>query len=281
MIRKIIYIIVVAVIFVSACIVGKSVKGKHEFKLNEKKVAFRLEMTEDEVNYGLGSILDYLVCDYERKGFEVLEPSYLGDLYPQRLNDAKTNIFVRGNSISLDKRYIDEAHNIYFVDRFTEGYFEELNNFDEYISTNKNLCSGAKSKGVEVSYLEVDNCGKRPDFSKVKNKDKIIYIYEGNSSGMGYRLLKNIGAEIYSSVNFYKMGRKNREKVFRQAKVVIYDCLKDIDLYGGSYLFAANDIKSYGLNLITSAGCGDVWDNQEAHVFFSYEDLLYELKKFK
>ena len=115
--------------------------------LDEKKVALRVEMRKEELNFNQYSMLKFLEEKYESNGYKVYEPAYYGDLYPLRLRDAGVNIFIRGKFISLDKRYIDEAYNIYLVDSYVDGKIVEFRNFDEYWATRKELVESANSLG--------------------------------------------------------------------------------------------------------------------------------------
>lgn len=276
MVKKIVLCIVVLMMSGVSFWGGKYFKETRQFRVDDKKVAFRIERRKNEINYSFGTILEYLECKFEKDGFDVEEPSFFGDLYPERLNDAGVNIFIRGKKVSFDKRYVDEAFNVYLVDDFSNGNFEELRNFDEYVSTNPWLVKGAKRRGVEVKYLEGKSCGKRPKF-KNEGKD-IVYIYEGNNANIADRLYRDLGAKSYSSMKFYEMGKKKREEVFRDARVVVYDCMEDINPYGGSYWFAVEDILSYGRKAIFNRKCGDFLANKDVKTFSNYDELVYAIR---
>jgi len=276
MLKKIVLCIVVLMMSGVSFLGGKYLKETRQFRVDDKKVAIRVEKRKNEINYSLGMILEFLECKLEKNGFKVYEPSFLGDLYPERLNDAGVNIFVRGKSVSLDKRYVDEAHNIYLVDEFNRGNFEELRNFDEYISTNPWLIKGAEHKGLKVQFLEYEPCGKKPKF-KNKGKD-IVYIYEGNNANIADRLYRDLGAKSYTSMKFYEMGKKKREEVFRDARVVVYDCLEEVDIYGGSYWYALEDILSYGRKAVFNRNCGNILTDKDVNSFSNYDELVFAIK---
>ena len=201
-------------------VIGYHVAIKNGRVMDEKKVAFRVELSKDDIDYDLSAMLSYLKCKYEKDGFKVDEFSYVGDLYPKRLNNAGINVFVRGYSILLDKRINKDAYNIYLVSRFIGGHLEEFRNFDEYMTIQKGLADAGKANGVDMTYLEQGACNNKVlDRSSAKD---IVYIFEKDDEAIRSALASFVNVKAYNTFDFAKLSKSDKENVFKNAKMVIY-----------------------------------------------------------
>ena len=227
---------------------GKYICENLEFRYDNNKVAIRVELPLKDVDYDLQASLNILKCKFEKEGKKVYF-SYAGDMYPKELNDAKINVFVRGYAPGLDKRIADNTHNIYFVHRFEQGYVEEFRNFDEYMSTNKDLVSASNRFGINMSYLEPEICKKDVDFSEEGNG--ILYIYEDYNMDVIYSIKRIGNVKVYDVISYNNLSEKEKLEELRNAKVVVFDAKFDIASASGGVAYAVYDILSYGKNVIT------------------------------
>lgn len=258
---------------------GEYVAKKSGRAFDEKGVAFRVGMRERYVDYDLSSLLKYMQCKYEEEGYDFRGISYSGDLYPQRLNNAGVNVFVRGYQISLDKRYVEKAHNVYFVHKFTGGHIEEFRNFDEYVSTQKDLVNAAKYSGIDVKYFETGAC-KREKLAWNKNARDVVYIYEQNHGVVENLGLQNIYVKKFSSLEFEKLSEEKKAEVLYGAKVVIYDC-DEYSLSIDEYMpFAVFNLLSYGRPVITNWRKRVKKDIDGLDMFINFEDLVRKLRQY-
>lgn len=231
-------------------VIGYFVAIKNGRVMDEKKVAFRVELAQNDIDYDLSAMLSYLKCKYEKNGFKVDEFSYLGDLYPKRLNNAGINVFVRGYSILFDKRINKKAHNIYLVSRFIGGHLEEFRNFDEYMTIQKSLANAGKAKGVDMTYLEQGACNNK--VLDRRNAKDIVYIFEKNEEAIRTALTSFANVKAYNTFDFAKLSKTEKENVFKNAKMVVYGVNQEL-ISDGDYLgFAIYDILSYGVPVITN-----------------------------
>lgn len=242
-------------VFVGVCVAllgffgGKYAKERIGSKYDEDKVAIRVELVLNDIDYDLQAALDMLKCKYEKEGKDVYF-SYAGDLYPSRLDDAKINVFARGYAPGLDKRIANDTHNVYFVHRFVQGYVEEFRNFDQYIATNKDFVSAGNSIGLEMDYLEPIAC----EHEKLDNKNasKVLYIYEDYNKDVLASIKKIGGVKVYDSISYNKLSKDEKIKELLEAKVVVFDGRHNDYVRGNKVAYAVYDILSYGKNVITN-----------------------------
>lgn len=248
--------------------------------IDEKVVAFRVEEPKEFVDYDMGSLLEYLKCKYEKDGYKVKEFAYLGDLYPDRLNNAGVNVFARGQQISYDKRYIDEAYNVYLVHRFVGGHLEEFRNFDGYMSSQIDLVAAAREKDLNMEHLEAGAC-EREKLPFNKEAKDVIYIYEAVRPGIiehfGY---KGIEVKSFSSMKFNNLSLEEKEKILTDAKVVIYDC-DMVSLSIAKYLpFAVHNLLSFGRPVLTNWRRDIKRDLKGLEFFINFDDLANKINKY-
>ena len=245
--------------------------------LDNKKVAFRVELKKEDVDYDMKAMLSYLKCRYEKDGFKVADFAYAGDLYPKRLDNAGINVFVRGLAISLDKRINEDAYNIYLTSKFVGGHIEEFRNFDEYMTVQKGLMEAGKSAGLEMTYLEQGVCDiKKIDRNKATN---IVYIFERNSAELSGVVSNFSNLEKYNAIEFAKLSEEEKEEVFKRAKVVIYIVENDFIMDGHYLGFAIYDVLSYGVPVITNRQ-SSVYGVDGLYYFYNKEDLKNLVDRF-
>lgn len=228
---------------------GKYAKEYMVDGYDENKVAIRVELPLEDIDYDLQASLDMLKCKYEKEGKDVYF-SYAGDLYPSKLNDAKINVFARGYAPGLDKRIAKGTHNVYFVHRFVQGYMEEFRNFDQYIATSKDFVMAGNSIGIKIDYLEPVAC----EHEKLDNRNanKILYIYEDVNRGVIADIKKIGGVRAYDSISFNSLSKDEKIKELLEAKVVVFDGRYNDYVRGNKVAYAVYDILSYGKDVITN-----------------------------
>ncbi len=267
--------VLVLVTFLSYAL-GDFMAIKNGRKIDNKKVVFRIEYLQEDVDFSLKAMLKQLRRKYEKEGYKVYY-SYFGNLYPKELNNAGINYFVRSYFVSFDKRIFEKAHNVYLVPYIYKMYREEFRNFDEYMSPQKKFSDAGDAFGIDITYLakeEFDN--KKLDR---KNANGVVYIYE-KWRGDILDYMKTInGAKIYSSVEFAKLNDKELEDVLTWAKVVVFDSNRDVIVDDDYVPFGVYDILGYGLEVILDKG--KATQNIKGLSYFeTKEDLMHKLQIF-
>ncbi len=248
-VRAFLFICLVLFIIILGYYGGKKYKEKLGFRYDDNKVAIRVEVPKDDIDYDLQASLNILKCKYEREGKKVYF-SYAGDMYPKELNNAKTNVFVRGYAPGVDKRVARGAHNVYFVHRFEQGYMEEFRNFDEYIATNVSFVEASNMFGISMSYLEPITCIKEKVLSKDSNG--ILYIYENYNKDFIFSIKKIGNVRIFDSNSYNSLNDEEKLKELQKAKVVVFDKIKDKKADATGVAYAVYELLGYGKDVITN-----------------------------
>lgn len=215
-------------------------------------VVFRVGQRQNEIDYDMHAALVFLAYRLEQAGLKVVGMSYSGDLYPEKFNQAKTNIFVRGYRPFYDTRMGDNAKNIFYVHRTPSFYREEMRNFDAYLTSQKSMFENTRNE-LPIRFFDggaVPHERLEPDY-----RFDVLYIYEYYNSSFAGFLSSRYTIKQYSGIEFMLLGKAKREEALAQAKVVIYDSLSpqsDIADSDKHYVpYAVYDIISYGRPVMT------------------------------
>ncbi len=242
-------------------------------KIDDKKVVFRVEYREEDVDFSLKSMFKQMQRKYEKDGFEV-KYSYFGNLYPKELDNAGVNIFVRSYMINYDKRVFEKAHNIYLVPYIYILYKEEFRNFDAYMSPQKLFTEASIKNGIDMTYIKKEEFNNKK-LNRRHAKD-IVYVYEQRRDDILEYMQNVVGAKIYTSTELAKLSDGELENVLSMARVVVFDSNRDI-VYDDDYVpFGVYNILGYGVNVILDKGKVSP-EIKGLSYFASKEDLMHKL----
>lgn len=246
---------------------------KNGRKIDDKKVVFRVEYREDDVDFSLKSMFKQMQRKYEKDGFEV-KYSYFGNLYPKELDNAGVNIFVRSYMINYDKRVFEEAYNIYLVPYIYTLYKEEFRNFDAYMSPQKMFTEASIDSGIDMTYIKKEEFDNKK-LNRRHAKD-IVYVYEKRRDDILNYMQNVVNAKIYSSTELAKLSDGELEDVLSMAKVVVFDSNRDI-VYDDDYVpFGVYNILGYGVEVILDKGNVSP-EIKGLSYFASKEELMHKL----
>lgn len=246
---------------------------KNGRKIDDKKVVFRVEYREDDVDFSLKSMFKQMQRKYEKDGFEV-KYSYFGNLYPKELDNAGVNIFVRSYMINYDKRVFEEAYNIYLVPYIYTLYKEEFRNFDAYMSPQKMFTEASIDNGIDMTYIKKEEFDNKK-LNRRHAKD-IVYVYEKRRDDILNYMQNVVNAKIYSSTELAKLSDGELEDVLSMAKVVVFDSNRDI-VYDDDYVpFGVYNILGYGVDVILDKGNVSP-EIKGLSYFASKEELMHKL----
>lgn len=215
-----------------------------------QSVAFRIGNAQRYIDYDMLSAINFLKYKFQKAGFNILGTAYAGDLYPENLDDADINVFVRGFPIFFDLRLSDEKIDVFYLHRFSHLYVEELNQYDFYISSQQNLLNALRDK---------DNAHLLP-FGAVPHKALIpdnydydvLYIYEYFNQDF-YNFIQSVhNPKVYSGSQFAQLTPQDRENELKKAKVIVYEMGGDNPDDPAYVPYAVFDIISYGRPLLTN-----------------------------
>lgn len=246
---------------------------KNGRKIDDKKVVFRVEYREDDVDFSLKSMFKQMQRKYEKDGFEV-KYSYFGNLYPKELDNAGVNIFVRSYMINYDKRVFEEAYNIYLVPYIYTLYKEEFRNFDAYMSPQKMFTEASIDNGIDMTYIKKEEFDNKK-LNRRHAKD-VVYVYEKRRDDILNYMQNVVNAKIYSSTELAKLSDGELEDVLSMAKVVVFDSNRDI-VYDDDYVpFGVYNILGYGVDVILDKGNVSP-EIKGLSYFASKEELMHKL----
>lgn len=215
-------------------------------------VVLRVGQNQNEIDYDLHSALQFLTYRLEQAGKKVAGVSYNGDLYPEKFNNAKVNVFVRGYRPFFDLRMGNNAKNIFYVHRTPAFYREEMRNFDGYLTSQKSMFEKTKDE-LSIRFFgggAVPHDRLEPDY-----RFDVLYIYEYNNTAFTHLLQTRYNAKLYSGIEFMHLSKAEREKLLAEAKLVVYDVLSPESDIGDNdkwYVpYAVYDIISYGRPVLT------------------------------
>ena len=217
---------------------------------NSQTVAFRIGNAQRYIDYDMLAAINFLKYKFKQAGFNVLGTAYVGDLYPDHLDNADINVFVRGFPIFFDLRLSDKKTNIFYLHRFSNLYVEELKQYDFYLSSQQNLLN-AFSQSDNVYLLSsgaVPHKALMPD-----NYDyDVLYIYEYLNQDF-YDFIQSFNnPKIYSGSQFAQLNTLDRENELKKAKVVVYEMGGNNPDDPAYVPYAVFDIISYGRPLVTN-----------------------------
>ena len=216
---------------------------------NTKSVVFRISTDKKMMDYDLQAAVNYLQYKLEKQGYTVLPWRYPGNFYHQTGDNAGINIFIRSNEFFYDTRMNSKAFNIYYLHRFLHIYAEEMQGYNYYLSSQKNLHK-ALPNYPNIGYFGV---GAVPHKKLTPQYQyDVLYISETTNKNYLQYLKENYKYKYYSSLKFGNLTESERKDMLSQARIVIYDMdkspLDDADYSS----YAVYDIISYGRPLITN-----------------------------
>ena len=221
--------------------------------LGEQKkelVAFRVGVEEKYVDHDLDMALNVLKDKFEKAGYRVGKITFSGNLYPKELDGAKINVFVRGFLPFYDKRFIDDAVNVFYIHRADMLVKQEFDRFDYYLSSQNSTLKKFKNKDV-IDYFAVDNIEREHLVGGEYNCD-VLYVYEYVSRLYKQFLQASPKNKIISGSSFYLLSEEERKSLLKGCKVVVYGK----GVYGiddDEYIpYALYDIMSYGRPIVTN-----------------------------
>lgn len=215
-----------------------------------QSVAFRIGNAQRYVDYDLLSAINFLKYKFSQAGFNVLGTAYVGNLYPENLNHADINVFVRGFPIFFDLRLSDEKTDIFYLHRFSNLYLEELKQYDIYLSSQQNLLNslGKKDNAYKLAFGAVPHQPLIPD----KYEYDVLYIYEYLNPDFVAFIKTYNNPKIYSGGKFAQLTQENRESELKKAKIVVYEMEMNNQDDPAYVPYAVLDIISYGRPVLTN-----------------------------
>ena len=223
-------------------------KGR-EAPVDRKTVAFRIGAQKNVIDYDMLAAADYLDYLFRRAGYEVIGRSYAGDLYPERLDGAGVNVFVRGFVSFFDLRMNERSQNVYYMHRFSEFFEEELRGYGYCLSSQKRA-QEAGNGTCPVMFLPggfVPHERLEPD----EYAYDVLYIYEYYDPDYDAFIQRYARPKVYGGAGFAKLSAEERAEELRKARLVVYDMSDAVQDDAGYVPYAAYDIISYGRPLLT------------------------------
>ena len=237
------YITVVAFLLFVVALAVVSVGSKKDL------VAFRIGAEPKYIDYDFDMALRVLKDKFEEKGYKVGEFAYSGNLYPRELDDAKINVFVRGFMPFYDKRFNEDAVNVFYVHRIEDMLKQEFDKFDYYLTSQKNILREFVNKD-NIEYFGADNLMR--EAIEGEYDCDVLYIYEYKNYNYLDFLKSSVKSEVLSGSAFYRLSDDEKQALLKRCKVVTYsktDGARDDKEY---IPFAVYDIMSYGRPIITN-----------------------------
>ncbi len=238
------------IVLFSGGIAGKFVTSSLRIAQNHKSVAIRIGDTRQHLDYDFTAAINFLQYALKRNGYKIAGVTYAGNLYPNELNAAEINIFVRGFSPFYDLRMNDHKTNVLYVHRYADFYAEEFQNFDSYLSSQRKLMD-AITHNIDISFLP-------PGFvphdvlAPQKYDFDILYIYEFYNQFYDAFMQKKYQIRTYSGNDFAILSENERRNLLQNARVVVYEMGKtgsDDETY---VPYAVFDLISYGRPIVTN-----------------------------
>ena len=235
--------------FVALLLGGGSVYLYRQWLL-AKTVAFRVSIPEDKLDYDLYAAINYLKQQFQVNGYRFAGTSFTGNLYPKELDDAKINVFIRGQNLFYDSRQRQDSLNIFYLHRYSHYlHNEETRNFDLYMSSQKDFFNFVEkdAKKIYIPAGAVKHKVLKPDY-----KYSVLVIYEWWDSELAYTFQNYSDVKLIGCMNFIKLSQEEREKLLAQAVLVLYlqenNSGNDINYVP----YAVYDIISYGRPVMTN-----------------------------
>ena len=243
---------------------------------DSKSVVFRISSEKEVIDYDMLAALNFLQYQFEKLGYTVLPWRYPGAYYHQRGDNAAINVFIRGNAFFYDTRMNKNALNVYYLPRFFSMYAEEVQGYDYYISSQKNLQIALNNR-FDIAYLEegaVPHKQLKPQY-----KYDVLLISDELNKQYQEFTNQNYKAIYYTTLNFGKLSKKKKEELLSQARLVVYD--KNLSPKNDkNYIpYAVYDIISYGRPLLTNM-IFDLYQNFGSYLYYfqNTEDMINQTK---
>lgn len=216
--------------------------------VQSKTVVFRLSSPKSDMDYDLLCAVRFLEYQFQKKGYRVLPWREGGEFYFNQSAPASINVFVRGFSFFYDTRMDDKAVDVYYLHRLTSLYFEELRNYDYYLTSQKGLINALKDR-QNIGYFGV---GAVPhSILESDYKYDVLYIYE-TPNEMGEFLRTHYNIKAFNGIKFANLSETERQNELKSARLVFYD----MDARWGDdvdYIpYAVFDVISYGRPIMTA-----------------------------
>ncbi len=242
----------IAVIILATCFgfcTGVQFGKGREIPIDPEVVAFRIGAQKRVVDYDMLAATDYLAYLFRRVGYKVPDYAYAGDLYPERLDGAGVNVFVRGFESFFDLRMNERSQNIYYMHRFSNFFEEELRGYDYCLSSQKR----ALKAGNGATSVTFQAGGFVPHERLEPNEYAydVLYIYEYYDPDYDAFIQRYTRPKIYSGATFAGLSVKERAEELRKARLVVYDMSDAVQDDADYVPYAAYDIISYGRPLLT------------------------------
>lgn len=212
-----------------------------------KQVALRIGNRPEMIDYDLLCALNFLKYQIKKYGYHIAGESYFGNLYPEELDGAGVNIFVRGFSIFFDERMNEKGKNIFYFHRNTHIYKEEMQRFDAYLSSQQKLQSYTPNM-----YFLAGGYVPHQLLEPAIEYD-VLYIYEYSNPLYVAFLQRYINAKVYSGIQFAALSEEKRTEELKKTRLVVYEMGQN-GLDDETYVpYAVYDLISYGRPVLTNA----------------------------
>ena len=230
--------------------IGQYVASTINLSQNNKTVAIRVGESPEHIDYDLLAAINFLKYSFERNGFKVDGISYIGNLYPEELNKAEINVFVRGFAQFFDLRMNKDKLNMFYVHRYANFYAEEFQNFDLYLSSQRKIVD-AVTTGVTFNFLPQGFVPHEP-LKPQKYAYDILYIYEYYNPIYYSYMNQNHRLKVYGGSKFASLSEEEKRDELAKAKVVVYE-MGNSGADDETYVpYAVWDLISYGRPVVTN-----------------------------
>ena len=269
-IKKIIILLLVIVLGVWC---GNKTSFINGHKIDKKSFAIRVEVPKKYVDYELLSLINFTSDLFKSNGYNLKGITYGGNMYPQKLDNAYVNIFVRGYAQGFDKRVSNNRFNIFLFHKTQNIYFEEFRNYDYYISIQPEIINIMNILGVKnVSKLPLGAIKRKilnPEYKK-----NVLYLYEFKDKDIK-NILNKIGkTKIYDAFDFAQLTSDEREEELKKAKIVLYVANLTAQKDAPYIPYAVLDIASYGRPVITNFYKYNNKNNEFLDIIETYSDII-------
>lgn len=257
--KKIVFLLKAAVLLLFGLCIGFLGHIAVE-RQNERTVAIRVGNVRAETDYDLWAAINYLSYQLERSGYKVLGTAYGGELYPEEFNRAGINVFVRGFLPFFDVRRNEAGKNLFYIHRADAFFKEELRRYDTYLFSIDKFYNKMKQDVAAVFFW---GGGVPHERLEPQYEYDVLYIYEDDQGDFSGFLKNSLDAKTYGAVSFALLSSKEREDLFKRARVVLYNMMpedEDADFDENYVPYAVYDIMSYGRPLVTNRRLGLVND---------------------